>query len=95
MSDGGKGAAPRPIPDWDKYSDNWDRLFKKQPQTLKDIIEETQMNDMIAELERENMMMRARNERLEKEVKWLETALNNAQHQLLNLQNQQSQQGSH
>ena len=89
MSDGGKGSAPRPIPDLDKYNDNWDRLFKKQPQTLKDIIEETQMNDMISELERENMMMRARNERLEKEIKWLETALDNARHQLLNLQNQQ------
>ena len=72
-----------------------DRPSKKHPQTLKDIIEETQMNDMISELERENMMMRARNERLEKEIKWLETALDNAKHQLLNLQNQQSLQGNH
>ena len=89
MSDGGKGSTPRPIPDWDRFSDNFDKIFKKQPQTLKDIIEETQAADMISELERENMMMRARNERLEKEIKWLETALNNAQHQLQNLQNQQ------
>jgi len=28
----GKGSAPRPIPDYDKYSDNWDSIFKKQPE---------------------------------------------------------------
>ena len=45
-------------------------------------------DDLIAELERENNMLRARNERLEKEIKWLETALNNAQIQLHNKINQ-------
>jgi cell division protein FtsB len=44
-------------------------------------------DDLIAELERENNMLRARNERLEKEIKWLETALNNAQTFSMNLQN--------
>lgn len=41
-------------------------------------------HEMISELERENSMMRARNERLEKEVKWLETLQQQAQTALLN-----------
>lgn len=44
--------------------------------------------ELIAELERENNMLRARNERLEKENTWLEAALANAQIQLLNKNNQ-------
>ena len=32
MSDGGKGSAPRPIPDRKKFEDNWDRIFKKKEQ---------------------------------------------------------------
>jgi hypothetical protein len=40
--------------------------------------------EIISELERENQMMRARNERLEKEVKWLETLQQQAQTALLN-----------
>ena len=32
-SDGGKGSAPRPIPDPQKFSDNWDAIFgKKKPE---------------------------------------------------------------
>lgn len=27
MSDGGKGSAPRPIPDRKKFEENWDRIF--------------------------------------------------------------------
>ena len=42
-------------------------------------------DDMIAELERENAMMRARNERLEREITVLETALNNANMALHNI----------
>ena len=41
-------------------------------------------DDIIAELERENHMMRARNERLEKEIAWLEIQVNNLQIQLMN-----------
>lgn len=41
-------------------------------------------DDIIAELERENQMMRARNERLEKEIAWLETQVNNLQIELMN-----------
>jgi hypothetical protein len=29
MSDGGKGSKSRPIPDPQKYRDNWDSVFKK------------------------------------------------------------------
>lgn len=28
-SDGGKGSAPRPIPDPQKFRDNWDAIFGK------------------------------------------------------------------
>ena len=40
MSDGGreagKGSAPRPIPDPQKFRDNWDQIFgKKKPQEEK------------------------------------------------------------
>ena len=31
MSDGGKGSAPRPIPDPQKFRDNWDAIFGKKP----------------------------------------------------------------
>ena len=30
MSDGGKGSAPRPIPDRKKFEDNWDKIFSKE-----------------------------------------------------------------
>jgi hypothetical protein len=34
MSDGGKGSAPRPMQvSRDKYSSNWDAIFKKEKQT--------------------------------------------------------------
>jgi hypothetical protein len=29
-SDGGKGSAPRPIPDPQKFRDNWDEIFGKK-----------------------------------------------------------------
>jgi hypothetical protein len=36
MSDGGKGSAPRPIPDPQKFRDNWDAIFgKKKPKEEK------------------------------------------------------------
>ena len=28
---GGKGSAPRPIPDPQKFRDNWDEIFGKKP----------------------------------------------------------------
>lgn len=30
MSDGGKGSAPRPIPNRKTFEDNWDRIFGKE-----------------------------------------------------------------
>lgn len=41
-------------------------------------------DELMFELERENHMMRARNERLEKEVKWLETIQQQTQMALMN-----------
>ena len=29
MSDGGKGSAPRPIVDWNKFEKSWDEIFGK------------------------------------------------------------------
>ena len=29
MSDGGKGSKPRPIPNREKFEENWDRIFGK------------------------------------------------------------------
>ena len=34
MSDGGKGSAPRPV-DQQKFSDNFDRIFKREMPTLR------------------------------------------------------------
>lgn len=33
----GKGSAPRPLPDYDKYSDNWDSIFKKETKDVEDM----------------------------------------------------------
>lgn len=30
MSDGGKGSAPRPIPNWNRFSENFDAIFGKK-----------------------------------------------------------------
>ena len=35
MSDGGKGSAPRPIPDPQKFRDNWDVIFGKKQEDKK------------------------------------------------------------
>jgi hypothetical protein len=37
----GKGSAPRPLPDYDKYSDNWDSIFKKETKDVEDMGEST------------------------------------------------------
>ena len=34
-SDGGKGSAPRPIPDPQKFRDNWDAIFGKKDKDKK------------------------------------------------------------
>lgn len=59
---------------------------------MTDLFKTEEVADIISELERENNMLRARNERLEREIKWLETAQQQAQTALLNLKNQQQSQ---
>lgn len=34
-SDGGKGSTPRPIPDPQKFRDNWDQIFGKKDKDKK------------------------------------------------------------
>ena len=34
-SDGGKGSTPRPIPDPQKFRDNWDEIFGKKQEDKK------------------------------------------------------------
>ena len=43
----GKGSAPRPIPNPDKFRDNWDAIFgiKKDPKTLEDHVWNDKMKD--------------------------------------------------
>ena len=41
--DGGKGDRPRPIPNWDHYATNWDKIFQKK-QTTQECIEEDKQN---------------------------------------------------
>ena len=36
MSDGGKGSAPRPIPDRKRFEENWDKIFGKKEEKKKD-----------------------------------------------------------
>ena len=38
MRDGGKGSAPRPIPDRKKFEENWDKIFKQQPKDKPKIV---------------------------------------------------------
>lgn len=57
------------------------RLYKENAELKNSLVK-------AVEQERENNMLRARNERQEKEIKWLETMVNNLQLQLLNLKNE-------
>jgi hypothetical protein len=40
MRDGGKGDKPRPIPNYDEYANNWDRIFKEKDGSLTITVEE-------------------------------------------------------
>lgn len=67
MSDGGKGSSPRPYSvDMKTFDDNFDRIFSKQ--RVSGVPYEVDMPDLVAELERENFMLRARVQRLEEEL---------------------------
>lgn len=84
-SDGGKGSAPRPIPNYQQFEKNWDQIFKPKVRVsgvpyaveLEDALlahepgakqGQMSMDDLIATLEQENKYLRARIERLEKEL---------------------------
>ena len=41
MSEGGKGSKSRPLGvDFDKYSSNWDTIFRKSPKEIDDAVAE-------------------------------------------------------
>ena len=56
------------------------RLYKENAELKNSLVK-------AVEQERENNMLRARNERQEKEIKWLETLISNLQIEVLNLKN--------
>lgn len=84
MSDGGKGDSYRKVV-WDKYSENYDKVFSKQ--RVSGVPYEVDLPDLVAELERENFMLRARMERLEDEARTANELANRFNLQLINLQN--------
>lgn len=68
MSDGGKGDSYRKV-DLEKWSKNYDNIFgKNKGVRVSGVPYEVDLSDMIMELERENFMLRARNQRLEEEL---------------------------
>jgi len=68
MSDGGKGDSYRKV-DLEKWSRNYDNIFGKNKNVrVSGVPYEVDLSDMIMELERENFMLRARNQRLEEEL---------------------------
>jgi hypothetical protein len=68
MSDGGKGDTYRKV-DLEKWSKNYDNIFgKNKGVRVSGVPYEVDLSDMIMELERENFMLRARNQRLEEEL---------------------------
>ena len=50
MSDGGKGSKARPLGiDFDKYSNNWDAVFRKSPKEIDDAVIEDEAFKFIEE----------------------------------------------
>ena len=50
MSDGGKGSKARPLGvGFDKYSSNWDSIFRKSPQEIDDVVIEDEAFKLIEE----------------------------------------------
>lgn len=86
MSDGGKGDTYRQVV-WDKYSTGYDNIFNKNKVRVSGVPYEVGLPDMVAELERENFMLRARMERLEDEARTANELANRFNLQLINLQN--------
>ena len=50
MSDGGKGSKARPLGvDYDKYSGNWDAIFRKSPKEIDDAVIEDEAFKLVEE----------------------------------------------
>ena len=50
MSDGGKGSKARPLGvDYDKYSSNWDAIFRKSPKEIDDAVIEDEAFKLVEE----------------------------------------------
>ena len=50
MSDGGKGSKARPLGiDFDKYSSNWDAVFRKSPKEIDDAVIEDEAFKLVEE----------------------------------------------
>jgi hypothetical protein len=50
MSDGGKGSKSRPFGvDFDKYSSNWDAIFRKSPREIDDAVIEDEAFKLVEE----------------------------------------------
>ena len=50
MSDGGKGSKSRPLGiDFDKYSSNWDAIFRKSPKEIDDAVIEDEAFKLVEE----------------------------------------------
>ena len=50
MSDGGKGSKARPLGiDFDKYSSNWDAIFRKSPKEIDDAVIEDEAFKLVEE----------------------------------------------
>ena len=50
MSDGGKGSKARPLGvEFDKYSSNWDAIFRKSPQEIDDAVIEDEAFKLVEE----------------------------------------------
>ena len=50
MSDGGKGSKARPLGvDYDKYSSNWDTIFRKSPKEIDDAVIEDEAFKLVEE----------------------------------------------
>ena len=50
MSDGGKGSKSRPLGvDFNKYSSNWDAIFRKSPQEIDDAVIEDEAFKFVEE----------------------------------------------
>ena len=48
MSDGGKGSKSHPLGiDYDKYSSNWDSIFRKPPREIDDAVAEDEAFQLI------------------------------------------------